>query len=82
MKSIGLSNFNARQVQKILDNCSIKPVVNQCEIHLYNQNEDLAKYCMERGVAMVAYTPLGNVSPRLVGVISSLNFDIVKEKVK
>ncbi len=28
-KAIGLSNFNSQQVQRILDNSSIKPVVNQ-----------------------------------------------------
>ncbi len=28
-KSIGVSNFNSQQIQRILDNCTIKPVVNQ-----------------------------------------------------
>jgi hypothetical protein len=28
-KSIGLSNFNSQQIQRILDNATIKPVVNQ-----------------------------------------------------
>jgi aldehyde reductase len=29
VKAIGLSNFNSKQIQRILDVCSIKPVVNQ-----------------------------------------------------
>ena len=28
-KSIGLSNFNSQQIQRILDTCKIKPVNNQ-----------------------------------------------------
>ena len=28
-RSIGVSNFNSKQVQRILDNCTIKPVTNQ-----------------------------------------------------
>lgn len=28
-KSIGLSNFNSKQVQRVLDNAAIKPVMNQ-----------------------------------------------------
>jgi diketogulonate reductase-like aldo/keto reductase len=28
-KSIGLSNFNSQQIQRVLDNATIKPVVNQ-----------------------------------------------------
>lgn len=29
VRSIGLSNFNSRQIQHIMDNSKIKPVVNQ-----------------------------------------------------
>ena len=29
VRSIGLSNFNSQQIQRILDNYKIKPVVNQ-----------------------------------------------------
>ncbi|OQV13516.1 Aldo-keto reductase family 1 member C1-like protein [Hypsibius exemplaris] len=34
-KSIGVSNFNIRQLQHLLDNCRIKPAVNQVENHAY-----------------------------------------------
>ena len=36
-RSIGISNFNVYQVQKVLESCSVKPAVNQCEIHPYSQ---------------------------------------------
>lgn len=29
VRSIGISNFNAEQVERVLKNCEIKPVVNQ-----------------------------------------------------
>lgn len=32
VKSIGLSNFNSEQISRILDICTIKPVVNQVNI--------------------------------------------------
>lgn len=28
-KSIGVSNFNSKQIERVLNNCSIKPVMNQ-----------------------------------------------------
>ncbi len=33
VKSIGLSNFNSKQVQRILDNCTIKPAVIQVKFN-------------------------------------------------
>lgn len=33
-KSIGLSNFNSKQVERILNNCTIKPVMNQVNLKL------------------------------------------------
>lgn len=31
--SIGVSNFNEEQLERLLENCSIKPVVNQFEVN-------------------------------------------------
>ena len=28
-KSLGVCNFNAAQLQRLMDNCDVKPVVNQ-----------------------------------------------------
>ena len=32
VKSIGVSNFNARQLERVLDYCTVKPVTNQVEV--------------------------------------------------
>lgn len=32
VKSIGVSNFNSQQIDRLLANCRIKPVTNQVEI--------------------------------------------------
>lgn len=60
VKSIGVSNFNSEQLQRVLDNSSIKPVMNQVEVHPYLTNEDLIKFCEERKVTVTAYSPLGS----------------------
>jgi len=59
-KAIGLSNFNSEQVTRVLDNCRIKPTMNQVEIHPYFNNQKLIEFCQSRGVAMTAYSPLGS----------------------
>ncbi|KAM3460107.1 hypothetical protein NHJ6243_006249 [Beauveria neobassiana] len=57
----GVSNFNIRKVQKILDTCTIKPAANQVEIHPYLLESDLVKFCNENGIHVTAFSPLGGV---------------------
>jgi diketogulonate reductase-like aldo/keto reductase len=58
-KSIGVSNFNIEQIDDLWDKCEIKPVVNQFEVNVYNQNRDLIKHCQNKGIIITAYAPLG-----------------------
>jgi diketogulonate reductase-like aldo/keto reductase len=58
-KSIGVSNFNIGQLQDVLDNCKIKPVCNQFEIHPILPNNEWVNFCLKNGVVPVAYAPLG-----------------------
>lgn len=58
-KSIGVSNFNAEQIDRVLKHCTIKPVVNQIEVHPNcNQKKHIA-FCKERNIVVTAYCPLG-----------------------
>lgn len=59
-RNIGLSNFNQRQIQRILDNCQIKPANLQIENHIYLQQPELVKFCKANGITVTAYSPLGS----------------------
>ena len=50
VKSIGVSNFNQFQLQRIMNNCTIKPVVNQIEVHPYLTNDALVNFCQENDI--------------------------------
>lgn len=56
-KSIGLSNFNSQQIQRVLDIATIKPVVNQVECHPYLNQTKLIEFCREKGIQITAYSP-------------------------
>lgn len=58
-KSIGLSNFNETQINKILSIASI-PISNlQIELHVYFQQVELVKFCKNNNISVTAYSPLG-----------------------
>jgi diketogulonate reductase-like aldo/keto reductase len=60
VKSIGVSNFLADDLQNILDDCKIKPAVNQILTHKSNTPLELIKLCAENGILCEAYSPIAH----------------------
>ncbi|CAG2161464.1 unnamed protein product [Oppiella nova] len=58
-KSIGLSNFNSKQIDRILGMARVLPVVNQVECHPYLNQKRLLDFCSQRKIVLTAYSPLG-----------------------
>nr|XP_022910891.1 1,5-anhydro-D-fructose reductase [Onthophagus taurus] len=58
-RSIGISNFNVKQIQRILDNSEIKPSNLQIELHAYMQQNELVDFCKKNNIVVTAYSPLG-----------------------
>lgn len=59
-KSIGVSNFNARQIDRIVENARILPVTNQVECHPYLDQTELKQHCESKKIVLTAYSPLGS----------------------
>lgn len=55
VRSIGLANFNIKQIERILAIAHIKPAVVQAEVHIYYQQRELIEFCKKNEIIVFAY---------------------------
>ena len=58
-KSIGVSNYQVRHLEKTFAKATIKPAVNQIESHPFRQQREVTDYCKQQGIIVTAYGPFG-----------------------
>ena len=59
-KSIGVSNFLIDDLQNILEDCRIKPMVNQVKLHIGETPSALLEFCKQNGILVEAYSPIAH----------------------
>ncbi|CAH1406839.1 unnamed protein product [Nezara viridula] len=69
-KYIGISKFNSKQIQRILDNCRIRPVNLQMEMQIYLQEKELVSFCQDNDITVTAFSPFG--SPGIRPLVKTL----------
>ncbi|GAY51793.1 Aldo ket red domain-containing protein [Citrus sinensis] len=60
-KTIGVSNFTCKKLERLLATAKIPPAVNQVEMNPIWQQKKLRDYCQEKGIHFSAFSPLGAV---------------------
>ena len=58
-RHIGVSNFNIPKIEALLG-AARPPEVNQVELHPYLQQPELVAWCLDNGVHVTGYSPLGS----------------------
>ncbi len=58
-RAIGVSNFTADHLRRLLDETDIVPAVNQIELHPYLAQHEMRAFHAEHGIATEAWSPLG-----------------------
>jgi len=57
-KTLGACNVSQSQLEAILDSGTVRPAVVQIERHPYQPQQDLVAFCQDRGIDVVAHSPL------------------------
>ncbi|MBK2404760.1 aldo/keto reductase [Erysipelothrix rhusiopathiae] len=57
-KAIGVSNFNVEQLEILLEEATVIPMVNQIERHPYLVQEELKKVCDRHNIACEGWMPI------------------------
>lgn len=80
-RSIGVSNFNASQLARLLTDESVQivPVINQVECHPFLNQHKLSRFCRAHGIGITAYSPLG--SPGRLGVHSPRELRLIENEI-
>ena len=58
IRSIGVSNFSPKDLQAILDNCDIVPMVNQIRYFIGLTQKETVEFCNKHNILVEAYSPL------------------------
>ena len=58
VRSIGVSNYNVKQLEALAAAADIPPAVNQVLFHPFSYKKELLDYCKSKNIALEAYSPL------------------------
>jgi 2,5-diketo-D-gluconate reductase A len=59
LRSAGVSNFQPEHLDRIIEATGVVPAVNQVEVHPYFRNDAVRKATRQHGIAVEAWSPLG-----------------------
>ena len=60
VKVIGVSNFLKDDLENLLSDCRVKPMVNQILLHISNTDLALVDFCKAQGILVEAYSPIAH----------------------
>lgn len=76
-RNIGVANCHQHHLEQLIAETSVKPQINQVEIHPLFSQKDLIRYCQSQNIQIEAYTSLARMDERIVRL--PLMKDLVKK---
>lgn len=82
LRAIGVSNFEQADLDNIIENAAVKPVVNQILAHVGNTPFGLIDDCRSRDVLVEAYSPVAHgavlKNPELAGLAAKYSVSVAQ----
>lgn len=60
VRAIGVSNFSKKHLEQLLEDCTVKPMVNQIEKSPYHAQHELTKFCQDKKMFVQGWAPFGS----------------------
>lgn len=60
VRNIGTSNMTIPKMKLLMRDASIKPAANEMELHPHFQQPELYDFCVDQGIQVLGYCPLGS----------------------
>lgn len=60
IRAIGVANFEQIDLENLINNSDVVPMVNQILCHIANTDLALINYCKEHGIVVEAYSPIAH----------------------
>ncbi|MGE5423873.1 MAG: aldo/keto reductase, partial [Syntrophothermus sp.] len=57
-RTVGISNFNVKDMMAILGNCELKPMANQIKFYIGHVQEQVTDFCHKNEILIEGYSPL------------------------
>lgn len=65
-KAIGVCNFHEHHLEELFETATIKPMVNQVELHPLLSQGPLRFFCQQHNIQVQAYSPLARMHERVI----------------
>lgn len=62
VRAIGVSNFEVKHLQELLERTEVVPAVNQIEYHPYFAQTEVEQFGREHGILTQAWSPIGGIT--------------------
>lgn len=80
-KYIGVCNFNVQLLSDLLSYATVRPYLNQVELHPFLVQQDLLDWCTRNGIHCTAFSPLGSPSYVELGMDKGLGKGVLEDPV-